>query len=294
MMILMTRFHFKKIAFYYRPDVSGTKVWEQKLRTLVQHHSPASRILPTSVIPKSRENAPDILIVLGGDGTILEATQRFQRWNPLIFGMNLGHIGFLASVRKQKHFFESLRRVLKKDYKTVSRMLIKATIIRGDKNIFSGYALDDIAVQSLFGMVDVTVSVEGHPIQHVHGNGVLVATPTGSTAYNLSAHGPIVMPDIKCLVITELLDHSIPTPSLIIKKNRTIVLNIDDFRKTDRFIIRKTGEYADVVLATDSERVIALRKGDRIEIKKSEHLIRFVELEKHYFFKSLQEKFAFR
>lgn len=283
-----------KIQFYFRSDVPRSRVWEAKLKHYVHRHSPATLILPPNSIPKDRRHAPDLLVVLGGDGTILEATQKYQRWNPLVLGLNLGHVGFLASARSEKHFIPALARVLKKEYRAVSRMLIHAVVTRNGKKVFSGYALDDIAVQSLFGMVNITVSVESHPIQHIHGNGVLVATATGSTAYNLSAHGPIVMPDIKCFIITELLDHNIPTPSLIIKKNRTVVLTIDGFRKTDRFIIRKTGEYADVVLATDSERMVALARGDRIEIKKSEHLIRFVELEKNYFFKSLQEKFAFR
>ncbi len=290
----MKKSAFRKIQFYYRSDVLRTKGFEKSLSAVISKHYPTLKILESNTIPRRRKDAPDLLIVLGGDGTILEATQRFQHWHPLVLGLNLGHVGFLASVRSSKHFTDSIRKVLSGNYRLVPHMLIRATIERKRKIIFSGYALNDIAVQNLLGMVDIGVYVEGHRVQKIHGTGVLVATATGSTAYNLSAHGPIVMPDIKCFIITELHDHSIPTPSLIIKRNRTITLIIDAFRKTNNFLIRKTGEPADVVLATDSERVIALEKGDKIVIKRSERLVRFIELEKNYFFKSLQEKFEFR
>lgn len=290
----MAKTPFHIIQFYYRPDMPRAVFWEKKLTTWIHTRFPKIKILRANISPPSRASAPQLLVVLGGDGTILEAAQRFQRWHPLIFGLNLGHVGFLASVRKEKDFLKGLEQVLQKKYRAVPHMLIRATLKRDGRTIFSEYALNDIAIQNLLGLVDISVAVEGHPVQYIHGSGVLVATATGSTAYNLSAHGPIVMPDIKCLIITELLDHSIPTPSLIIKRNRTITLKIEDFRKKDRFIIRKTGEPADVVLSTDTERVIALKKGDVVFIKKSERLIRFAELEKNYFFKSLREKFSFQ
>lgn len=285
---------FKKIQFYFRPDIPRAKQWENKLKRLIRKSCPQISVLEANDLPRTKKRAPQLLIVLGGDGAILEAAQKFQRWSPKILGFNLGHVGFLASVRMPKHFLPSLQKVLNGNYRIVPRMLIQAKVIRHKKTIFSGYALNDISIQNLLGLVDLKIEVEGHPVQYIHGTGVIVATATGSTAYNLSAHGPIVMPDIKCLIITEVLDHNIPTPSLIIKRNRVIEVVVNGFRKNDRFIIRKTGEAADVILAADAERIVALRKGDRIIIKKSERLMRFIELEKNYFFKSLQEKFAFK
>lgn len=290
----MKKTHFKKVTFYYRPGVQNARLWEDRLTTFIQRRFPRTLILPANVIPKAKKESPDILLVLGGDGTIIEATQKFSKWNPLIMGFNLGHVGFLASVREQKEFIPALKKALNRKFRVVPRMAIQASVFRRGKKIFSSHALNDIAVENLLGMVDINVKVAEHPVQHIHGNGVIIATATGSTAYNLSAHGPIVMPDIKCFIITELMDHNIPTPSLIVKRNRTISITIEDFRKKERFLIRTTGEPADVILATDSERIFALKKGDRINITRSERLVRFVELEKNYFFKSLQEKFAFR
>ena len=285
---------FKKVSFFYRSGNKKAQSWEKTLRRWIQKRYPKTHILETTALPKKRQSAPNLLIVLGGDGTILEAAQKYQRWNPLIFGLNLGHVGFLASIRNQKQFADGVSKVFKKKYRTLSRMLIEARVIRNGKKIFSAYALNDVAILNLLGMVDIGVYVDGHPTQYIHGTGVLIATATGSTAYNMSAHGPIVMPDIKCLIITELLDHNIPTPSLIIKRNRDILLKIEDFRKENRFTINKTGETADVVLSTDTEQIIALQRGDQILIRRSKRLVRFAELEQNYFFKSLQEKFAFR
>ena len=280
----MLKTNFKKISFYYRTDVEKTVKWQRKIEIWIKKNSPKTRILPANTVPKNKKNAPQLLVVLGGDGTILEAAQRFQPWNPLILGLNLGHVGFLASVREEKNFIRGVAHVFHKKYRAVPHMLIRASLFRRGKKIFSSDALNDIAVQNLWGLVDIEVLVDGHPTQYIHGNGVLISTATGSTAYNLSAHGPIVMPDIKCMIITELLDHNIPTPSLIIKRNRTITLKIDGFRQNNRFTIRKTNQIADVVLVTDTDKMIALEKGDQIIVKKSNRLIRFVLLDKNYFF----------
>lgn len=224
---------------------------------------------------------------------MLEAARTYQKANLLLVGLNLGNIGFLSSIRKSRHFLKEIKQICEGAYRIVPRMMIQVDITRKNKKIFSSYALNEIAVQNLFGMTAIDILINRHIIQRVRGSGVIVATATGSTAYNLSAHGPIVMPDIKCFIITKLLDHNIPTPSIIVKKNNTVELIITGFRKTDKFLIKETHEPADVILAADSERIIPLQKHDRISIKKSERLIRFMELEDHHFFKSLQEKFSF-
>lgn len=284
----------KRISFYYRSDTPGANKWKEKLAVWLKKHYPKIQILQENRIAKTKKESPDLLIVLGGDGTIIEAAQKYQRFNPLIFGLNLGHVGFLATVRNQGNFLAGFKKIIKGQFHTFPRLMIKATLVRNGKNIFSGYAMNDVAVQSLFGMVNLKVSIADHPVQFIHGNGVLVSTATGSTAYNLSAHGPIIMPDIKCMVLTELLDHGIPTPSMVVKRNQTITIDVEYFRKRDRFLIRETGDMADVILAADVERIFALRVGDKILVRKSDRFARFVELEKNYFFKSLQEKFTFR
>jgi NAD+ kinase len=234
------------------------------------------------------------LIVLGGDGTILEAARKYQSGGSLILGLNLGQVGFLASCRNQKKFLASIDAVLQGKHHIAKRMMLASRVVRRGKTIFSAASLNDVAIQNPLGIVEIKVSIEGHPFQYVRGTGLLVSTATGSTAYNLSAHGPIVMPDIKCFIITELLDHNIPTPSIVIKRNREIILDIVDFRKRGLLSVKKTGESADVLLASDSDIVCALQKGDTVVVSRSPRLVKFAEIEKGYFFKSLREKFAFR
>ena len=290
---IMNKRHIKRIQFYFRPDMGKAVIWEKKLKNAIKILFSNVSILNANIIPK-KSRAPQLLIALGGDGTILEATQKFQHLNPLILGLNLGRVGFLASVRSPKYFSSALSKVLRGNFHTISRMLIRASIIRYNKTIFSGYALNEITIQNLLGMVDLRVEVENHPVQYIHGNGVLIATATGSTAYNLSAHGPIVMPTLECMIVTELLDHNLPTPSLVVPKDKTIYISVDDFREHKLLSVNSTGESADVVISADSKSPTPLKKDDLIIVSNYARPIKLISFDPHYFLKSIQDKFSFK
>lgn len=274
-----------RISFFYRADNPPASSWEKKIKAWLKRKYPAIRLV---------KNNPQALIVLGGDGTILEAARKYMKINPIIFGLNLGHVGFLASARKPKKFLPSLDNFLKGNYWIVNRMMMNAAVYRKGKQIFATSSLNDVAIQNPLGMVEIEASIEDHPFQYIHGTGALISTATGSTAYNLSAHGPIVMPDLNCFILTELLDHNIPTPSLVIKQDKKISLKIISFRKRGLLSIANTHEKVDVILAADSENIFPLEEGDVVNISRSPRLVRFGEIEKNYFLKSLQEKFAFK
>lgn len=272
------------IGFFYYPETKKAAEWAAKMEQWLKKHYP---------IVKITDHNPKFLIVLGGDGTILEATRRYQ--NATIVGFNLGHVGFLASVRRPKDFLPGLSLLMKSKYHVIKRLMMKASVQRRGERIFTVNALNEVTVQSLLSMVELEVSVENHPIQYVHGTGVLVGTATGSTAYNLSAHGPIIMPGIECFIVTELLDHNIPTPSIVIKPDSEIVVRVINFRKQNKFVLTNEKSGVDVVLSADtSYNTFPLEPGDLIFIQRSPKLVKFAEFEKNYFFKSLQEKFAFR
>lgn len=273
----------KRLSIYWRNDNKKAVFWAKKIGGYLNR----SKL-------KLVEKNPDALIVLGGDGTILEAAQKYQKRPPIILGLNLGHVGFLASVRESKKFLPALQKFLKGEYRIAKRLMIQGEVWRRGKKIFSLNSLNEIAVQNMLGMVEIEVNIDGHPVQYVRGTGVMVATATGSTAYNLSAHGPIVMPDIKCMILTEVLDHNIPTPSIVVKRDREITFKVLDFRKRGLLKIAKTGEAADVLITADGEKIFPLEIGDIIKIRRSPGLIKFAELERAYFFKSLRSKFGFR
>jgi NAD+ kinase len=275
----------KRVSIYYRNDNKQAVLWATKINRWLKKRYPQIVLDAQS---------PQALIVLGGDGTILEASRKYQKKNPLIVGFNLGRVGFLTSVRDRGKFLESMKRFFAGKFRVVKRMMISAEVYRKNKKVFFANSLNDVLVHNLLGVAEIKVNIDGHPVQYIRGTGLLVATSTGSTAYNLSAHGPIIMPDIKCMVLTEILDHNIPTPSIVVKRDREIELEILQFRRRKFFKLAQSGRDADVVISADGENVFPLESGDIIKVKRSLGLVKFVEFEHAYFFKSLQKKFGFR
>jgi NAD+ kinase len=275
----------KKVLIFYRSDNKQAYLWASKIKRWIKKYYPEIKIT---------ESKPNIVIALGGDGSMLEASKLYGNSEVLIIGLNLGKVGFLTSVRKTRDFFPQLKKFFEGDYSIVERMMLEVNLIRKGKIIFSADILNDVVIQNPLGVVEIEVFVGNHPIQYIRGSGVLVSTATGSTAFNLSAHGPIVMPDIQCMIVTELLDHDIPTPSIVIKPNQTIRIKIIHFREHGALINANSKEPADVLLSCDGEKAISLKKGDEIKIEKSPRTVKFVELEKNYFFRSIKEKFFFK
>ncbi|HBM45376.1 MAG: putative inorganic polyphosphate/ATP-NAD kinase [Parcubacteria group bacterium GW2011_GWF2_38_76] len=284
----------KKMSIFLRDDNEKAIEWKEKIEKWFKDNYPEVIIVP---VPKDLQNCglvPHVVIVLGGDGTIIEMAQKDNGCGVLIMGLNLGHVGFMASVREPKDFLDGLRKLMSGEYRVDDRMKIKAEIIRDGKKFAEIGAINEVVVQSLLGMVELKIEIDGHPLQYIRGSGAMVSTASGSTAYNLSAHGPIVMPDINCFIVSELFDHNIPTPSVVIKEDKTVTIKVENFRESGRFTLSKTGEAADVVVLADGTEAISLENGDEIVMKKSDDFVKFVEIEPNYFFNSLKEKFAFK
>lgn len=275
----------KTFHIFYHPSNKRAISWAGQINTFIK-----KKFLDI----KNDSRKPEVVIVLGGDGTILEAARKYHELGSIILGLNLGNVGFLASVREEKDFLKALTDFLEGNFGIVERMILSAQVQRKGKIVFTAEALNEIVIKNPLGMVELQAKIAGHPVKDIKGTGILVATATGSTAYNLSAHGPIVMPDIKCLIVTELLDHSIPSPSLVVKYNNIINIEVVSFRERGLIALAKTNKKIDVLLVADGESVFPLQEKDEVIIKSSPHLIKFAELEKNYFFKSLQEKFGFK
>lgn len=275
-----------RLCFYHRSDNIPALYWVNKIKKFLNKKFPQIDIV---------DSAPDVLVVLGGDGTILEAAKKFHHTsNPMILGLNLGNVGFLTSVRQPKDFLPSLAKFLKDKHFIVERMMLMVSVLRNRKSIFSSEALNDVVIENPIGMVDMEVGVSGTIIRKLRGSGVLVSTATGSTAYNLSAHGPIVMPDIQCLIMTELMIHNVPSPSMVFKYNQEINFKIKNFRERKLISLDNGKTKADVILITDGGEPFPLQEQDTIVVKSSRHLIKLVEFEKNYFFKSIKEQFLIK
>jgi NAD+ kinase len=274
-----------KINFFSRTDNTDASVWQEKIEAWLKENFPNVEV--------TTEN-PEAVLVLGGDGTIMEAARKYANDDVIILGINLGWLGFLASINDPKDFDTELTKFINGDFHLNSGMVISAEVIREDKKVFSAHSFNEIAVQNPLGMVDVGVSIEGEMVQEVKGTGILVSTPAGSTAYNLSAHGPILAPNIECFVITELFDHSLPTPSLVVPSTEVVTLFIQNFREHKLLKLSSTGEELDVLLTSDGAKPFVLKKGDKIEISRAKSSFKMAMLEKSSFYKNLKSKFSFK
>ena len=275
----------QKISFYSRADSAEAKVWQTKIESWLKENYPTISVVETE---------PDAVIVLGGDGAIMEASMINAKEEVLIVGINLGNLGFLTSVNDPTDFPIMLERLFVGDFQTHKGMLIEAKVIRDGKEVFSADAFNEIVIQSPLGMVELDVVIESETVEEIRGSGVLVSTPLGSTAYNLSAHGPIVSPNIECFVITELFDHDIPSPSLVIPTAETIKLIIQNFRENKLLKISATDEPVDVLLIADGRASFVMRQKDEVRITKTESAFKIAVLEPNHFFKSLRSKFSFK
>jgi NAD+ kinase len=271
------------IGFYRRPGNRQAKEWEGRLRRWLNLHAPQIKVTSRN---------PAMLLVLGGDGTILSAARKHSVRNQLICGFNLGTVGFLASVRAEKNFLLALKAIVDGRYSAIRRTMLSVSVTRNGRNVVDTAVLNEACVINPLGMVEVDISIDRNRIQSIRGTGVMAATPTGSTGYNLSAHGPIVDPSLECTIITELLDHNVPTPSIVVPSGKPVTFEIKSFRHRGLLTMPDTNRAADVLLVCDGQVVTPLDEGDRITVLNSATGITTVEVGSNYFYKSLHEKFS--
>lgn len=275
----------KTISFYSRLDNQDARTWQSKIALWLKEKHPEITI---------SDDKGDAILVLGGDGTIMEAARKYANDDVFVLGLNLGQLGFLASIGETNDFFPMLDKFFKGEYKFNAGMILNGNIMRGGKSVFSADAFNEIVVQSPLGIVELGVAVDGEIIQEIRGTGVLISTPSGSTAYNISAHGPVVAPNLSCLIITELFDHNLPTPSLVIAPDEAITLKVRHFREHKYLKVVTTSEPADVLFVADGLPLFVLQSGDEINITRTNSAFKLVELQHNHFFKSLRSKFEFK
>ncbi len=236
-----------------------------------------------SVDRKTFKNEIDLMISVGGDGTFLRCARLvFERQIP-IMGINLGNLGFLAEIDVHC-IYPSLERILKKDFEIEKRMLIDGTIIRNDKILEGGQskhiALNDFVLSKSFleKIIEIKVIVNGINILTYGADGVIVSTPTGSTAYSLSAGGPVVEPKNEAIIITPICAHTLFSRSLVVSTDNNIEILINSGKN-------------DVILNVDGrKKPVKILEGDRLKISKSDYTLNLVTLEDNIFFKIFKKK----
>ncbi len=224
----------------------------------------------------------DCVIVLGGDGTLLQAAVDLADCNAPFLGINLGTLGFLAEVNKDD-IEAALEKILSGEYEIEKRMMLvgKSYDKEGEKD--NTRALNDIVItrKGSLQIINFSISVNGQFLHRYHADGMLVATPTGSTGYNLSAGGPVVDPKAQLLLISPICPHSMANRSIILSPEDEITIEIE---------AGHDGIRQEVEVIFDGSHRVTLYTGDKVIIKKSDKTTGIVKLSKVSFLENLHKK----
>lgn len=220
----------------------------------------------------------DFILAVGGDGTILRCSDLARKYKKPLLGLNCGRLGFMATLEHDE--IELLNDFCKGEYKLDKRMMIDAHIYYNDGSKKCISALNDVVLTKNYGckIADFTVSKNDNIISSLRADGVVFSTPTGSTAYSLSAGGPIIEPDMSCIEFTQICPHSLFARSMIFSDNSVIEV---------RF---KTNNNAKVLFTVDGVEIDKLSDNDYVKILKSDDYIEIVDIKGGSFFKSVNRK----
>lgn len=224
----------------------------------------------------------DCAIVLGGDGTMIQAAHDLNGLNIPILGVNLGTLGYLAEIEPQG-VEEALHKLFQNEYRVETRMMLYGIIQNKDTKIYEGSSLNDIVItRSGFSrIISLSIWVNDTLALRYRGDGVIISTPTGSTGYNLSAGGPVIKPDTKVMIITPICPHSLHSRSIVVSPEDRIRIQIDKSKKTQE----------DEAIATfDGRKGILLHTEDMIEVCKAKEETRLIKMNQINFYEILRTK----
>ena len=219
----------------------------------------------------------DIIITIGGDGTLISHAKKASIYEKPVLGINAGRLGYLADVDKNE--IDLLNKLISHNYTIDSRIMLNIDVYKNDNKIFSGTALNDVVVGSggIARISDINLSILDDDINY-HADGIILSTPTGSTAYSMSAGGPIVEPSARCFIITPICSHSMTARPLIVNQDNTIKLSVLD-------------NDASTYLTVDGRDKISINSECDIVVTKSIYEAKFINLSGRTFYKTLSYKF---
>lgn len=226
----------------------------------------------------------DCVIVLGGDGTLLQAAADLVDRNIPFLGINLGTLGFLAEVNVTG-IEAALDKLLNGEFNIENRMMLHGTCFEQEKRKDEARALNDIVItrKGSLQIINFSIYVNGQFLHRYHADGIIAATPTGSTGYNLSAGGPIVEPKASLIVITPICPHSMQNRSIVLSSEDVVTIEIEKSRD---------GSDQEVEAIFDGSHKQSLQTGDKLEIKKSRKTTGIVKLNQVSFLEILHRKMS--
>ncbi len=220
----------------------------------------------------------DMLVVLGGDGTMLAAARLVESRPIPILGVNAGGLGFLTAVTREEAF-TALEHVFSRSFSEEERLMLRARVVRRGEEVIAAAALNDAVVSkgALSHMVQLEISINGQFVTRLRGDGLIVSTPTGSTAYSMAAGGPILNPSVHALILTPICPHTLTNRPIVIPQDVLVevVLVSKDRGATATF---------------DGQVGLALQPGDTVEIRASENKTRLIRFPDRSYYDMLSNK----
>lgn len=242
--------------------------------------------IPDSICGTDFKHAPedmlykiaDLIITIGGDGTIMRYAKRAAIDNKPILGINAGRVGYLANIEQNE--LSLLSKLKSEEYIIEKRMMLSVSVIENGKVINQFNALNDAVITSGFisRIVDISVTVGTDSINY-RADGLILSTPTGSTAYSMSAGGPIIDPLTESFCITPICSHSLSAKPIILGADNTVTLKAFSKKRTDIF------------LTVDGRKVASMKPFSEVKIIKSDSFVQLVRLNDRSFYKTLSYKF---
>ena len=267
-------------------EIVAAKVCRQLLDKKVEIFAPSedAKVLEksgvkTEIFDSSKDDSPNLALVFGGDGTILRAVEVSRDKKIPILGINLGHVGFLAEAELE-HLEDVVQSITNHTWIEEDRLTLEVSVFKDNNKVFSTFALNDVAIEKSEPghMFDVILEIDSQPVSRLSGDGIVCATPTGSTAYAFSAGGPVVWPSVEAICVVPISAHALFAKPLVVSTNSKIAIEIP---------ARGTNGH----LTADGRRSFDLFPGMRIEITKSKDYVHLARMENKSFSQTLVKKF---
>ncbi|WP_115719421.1 NAD(+) kinase [Gallaecimonas mangrovi] len=280
---------FKTIALIGKPKHQGANQtvmalyhWlaEQNYRLLVESKTAEGLDLPENCLRDlaSLGEEAELAIVVGGDGNMLGAARVLARFDVAVLGVNRGNLGFLTDLSPD-NFEQALGEVLSGRFKTEYRFLLDAQVYRHKRLVSSNTAVNEIVLHpdKIAHMIEFSVSIDEQFVYSQRSDGLIVSTPTGSTAYSLSAGGPIIHPKMDAMVLVPMFPHTLSSRPLVVEGNSLVTLQV-------------TSNTDDLQITCDSQVVLSLQPGDEIRVQKSASPLRMVHPTCYDYYQVLRSK----
>ena len=229
-------------------------------------------------IPETSTN-PNLALVFGGDGTILRAVEVTRSSNIPVLGINLGHVGFLAEAEVE-HIEDVVKAIVEHDWIEEKRLAIEVVVTKDNEVVFESFALNDVAIEKSEPghMFDLILEIDSKPVSRLWGDGIVLATPTGSTAYAFSAGGPVIWPSVEALLVVPISAHALFAKPLVVDTKSVIAIEVPQDGSNGH-------------LTADGRRSFDLSPGMRIEVRKSSSYVNLARLDEESFSERLVKKF---